>query len=46
MGSRDDLRRMLTTCRRAGVRVYADAVINHMTGAGNDGNPRHRNNAG
>ena len=27
---------MIDTCRAAGVRVYADAVINHMTGGGND----------
>ena len=27
--------------------MYADAVINHMTGGGNDANPNHRNpNAG
>lgn len=25
------------------MRVYADAVINHMTGGGNDANPNHRN---
>lgn len=43
MGSRDDLRAAIHTCRAAGVRVYADAVINHMTGGGNDANPYHRN---
>jgi hypothetical protein len=43
MGSRDDLRRAIQTCRTAGVRVFADAVINHMTGGGNDVNPNHRN---
>lgn len=41
-GSRDDLRSMITTCRSHGVRVYADAVINHMTGGGND-KLNHRN---
>ena len=46
MGSRDGLRKMITTCRKSGVRVYADAVINHMTGSGNDANPEHRNQAG
>eukprot|EP00475_Leptophrys_vorax_P043134 TRINITY_DN819_c0_g1_i1.p1 TRINITY_DN819_c0_g1~~TRINITY_DN819_c0_g1_i1.p1 ORF type:complete len:489 (-),score=127.58 TRINITY_DN819_c0_g1_i1:58-1524(-) len=47
MGTRDDLRSMINTCRSLGVRVYADAVINHMTGGGNDANPAHRNpNAG
>ena len=43
MGSRDDLRKMIKTCRSLGVRVYADAVVNHMTGGGNDANPNHRN---
>ena len=38
---------MIDTCRKFGVRVYADAVVNHMTGGGNDANPKHRNpNAG
>lgn len=47
MGSRDDLRKAIQSCRKAGVRVYADAVVNHMTGGGNDANPYHRNpNAG
>eukprot|EP00122_Pirum_gemmata_P011056 Pgem_evm1s10235 len=45
MGSRDDLRTLIKTCRSMGVRVYADAVINHMTGGGNDMG-EHRNNAG
>lgn len=43
MGTRDELRSLINTCRAAGVRVYADAVINHMTGGGNDANPHHRN---
>lgn len=30
MGTRDQLRSMIHTCRKMGVRVYADAVINHM----------------
>jgi alpha-amylase len=42
MGTRDDLRSMIQTCRRYGVRVYADAVVNHMVGSGNDANPNHR----
>ncbi len=47
MGTREELRRAIKTCRAEGVRVYADAVINHMTGGGNDANPAHRNpNAG
>ena len=36
MGTRDQLRNMINTCRNYGVRVYADAVVNHMTGNGND----------
>lgn len=35
-GSRDELRAMIQTCRKQGVRVYFDAVINHMTGNGYD----------
>jgi alpha-amylase len=35
-GSRQDLRNMINVCRKNGVRVYADAVINHMSGNGND----------
>jgi alpha-amylase len=47
MGTRDQLRSAIHSCRKAGVRVYADAVINHMSGGGNDANPKHRNpNAG
>lgn len=47
MGTRDQLRDAINTCRKAGVRMYADAVINHMSGGGNDVNPKHRNpNAG
>ena len=36
MGTRDDLRNLIKACRSVGVRVYADAVINHMSGGGND----------
>ncbi|RPB21087.1 glycoside hydrolase [Terfezia boudieri ATCC MYA-4762] len=36
MGTRAQLRAMIQTCRAAGVRVYADAVTNHMTSQGND----------
>jgi alpha-amylase len=35
MGSPAQFRSMVATCRRAGVKVYVDAVINHMTGQGN-----------
>ncbi len=34
---------MINTCRGYNVRVYADAVFNHMTGNGNDMNPNHCN---
>ncbi|KAJ6609042.1 glycoside hydrolase superfamily [Mycena sp. CBHHK59/15] len=30
------LRSMISTCRANGVRIYADAVVNHMSGGGND----------
>ncbi len=45
-GTRDELRTAIALCRDYGVRSYADAVINHMTGSGND-HINHRNgNAG
>ena len=34
MGSEAQFKSMVKTCRRAGVKVYVDAVINHMTGQG------------
>ena len=37
---------MINTCRSKNVRVYADAVVNHMTGGGNDVWPDHRNDVG
>jgi alpha-amylase len=45
-GTRDELREMINTCRSNGVRVYADAVVNHMSGGGNDVWPQHRNGGG
>jgi len=42
MGTYQQLRSMINTCRAAGVRVYADAVVNHMSGSGNDAFPSHR----
>lgn len=45
-GNRFQLKNMIDTCRKNNVRVYADAVINHMTGNGNDMFPDHRNPAG
>ncbi|KAG6856246.1 hypothetical protein H0H87_006105 [Tephrocybe sp. NHM501043] len=35
-GNLQQLRSTITTCRSLGVRVYADAVVNHMSGGGND----------
>ena len=34
MGNEDQFKSMVATCRKAGVKVYVDAVINHMTGQG------------
>ena len=34
MGDEAQFKAMVATCRRAGVKVYVDAVINHMTGQG------------
>jgi alpha-amylase len=34
MGNEDQFKAMVATCRKAGVKVYVDAVINHMTGQG------------
>ena len=34
MGNESQFKSMVATCRNAGVKVYVDAVINHMTGQG------------
>ena len=34
MGDEQQFRTMVTACRKAGVKVYVDAVINHTTGQG------------
>src|SRR5436305_1589428 len=36
MGTEAQFRAMVATCRAAGVKVYVDAVINHMTGQGEE----------
>nr|BAM74656.1 alpha-amylase [Haliotis discus hannai] len=36
-GSEQDLKDMVSRCNKAGVRIYADTVINHMTGVGGTG---------
>ena len=46
MGTKEEFKSMINTCRKFGVRVYADAVVNHMAGNGNDMYPDHRNKAG
>jgi alpha-amylase len=46
MGNYTDIMKLISTCRKYNVRVYADAVVNHMTGNGNDSNPDHRNSNG
>lgn len=43
MGTREELRAAVNYCRSLNVRTYADAVVNHMVGCGNDANPNHRN---
>ena len=35
MGGEAEFRSMVSACRKAGVKVYVDAVINHTTGQGN-----------
>ncbi|TQJ51511.1 alpha-amylase [Phycicoccus sp. SLBN-51] len=35
MGTEGQFKAMVNTCRRAGVKVYVDTVINHTTGQGN-----------
>ncbi len=45
-GTYEQLKNMIRTCRANNVRVYADAVVNHMTGGGNDAFPDHRNGPG
>src|SRR2546423_2565570 len=41
MGSRGQFASMVQTCHAAGVKVYVDAVINHMTGSGSAGASRY-----
>lgn len=43
MGSREELRAAVNFCRSVNVRAYADAVVNHMVGCGNDAIHHHRN---
>ncbi|MGL4947877.1 MAG: alpha-amylase family glycosyl hydrolase, partial [Mycoplasma sp.] len=45
-GSKLQFKQMINRCRSRNVRIYADAVINHMTGSGNDVSQDHRNKVG
>ena len=45
-GDKKQFKNMINTCRKNCVRVYSDAVINHMAGNGNDMYADHRNDAG
>lgn len=45
-GTKKEFKSMINYCRSKGVRIYADAVVNHMAGNGNDMYPDHRNQAG
>ena len=42
-GNKKQFKKMINTCRNNKVRVYADVVINHMAGNGNDMYADHRN---
>ena len=43
-GNQKQFKKMITRCRAANIRVYAEIVINHTTGDGNDMNPIHYDN--
>ena len=45
-GDKKQFKNMINKCRQNGVRVYSDAVINHMAGNGNDMYADHRNDVG
>ena len=42
MGDRKQLKKLINTCRKNNLRIYADVVINHMTGSGYDMYDDHR----
>ena len=42
-GNQKQLKKIVNRCRAVNVRVYAEIVINHMTGDSNDMNPIHYN---
>ena len=43
MGDKTVLKNMINICRKNGVRVYTDVIINHMTKDGNDMYKEHKN---
>ena len=43
MGDKTILKKMINICRKNGVRVYTDVIINHMTKDGNDMYAEHKN---
>ena len=43
MGNKTVLKNMINICRKNGVRVYTDVIINHMTKDGNDMYTQHKN---
>ena len=46
MGTKQQFKAMINTCRKNNVRVYADAVVNHMAGNGHGMYWDHRNPSG
>ena len=42
LGDKKQLKKMINTCRKYNIRIYAGIVINHMTGGGNDMYDDHR----
>ena len=44
MGDKFQLKNMINKCRKNGIRVYAELVINHMTANGDDMYEKHVNN--
>jgi alpha-amylase len=46
MGDKKQLKNMINICRKHNIRIYTDAVINHMAGNGNDMYSDHRNSMG
>lgn len=41
-GTREDLAKLIKTCRAVGVRIYVDVVLNHFAASGSDCMSKHR----